>query len=104
MAWIALIVAGFLEVVWAMAMKMSVGFTRLGPSLVNIAGLIASFLLLAYATKELPIGTAYAIWTGIGAVGTVIFGVVLLHETLPPLSFVFLAMIIAGIIGLKWMS
>src|SRR4028119_595692 len=81
MAWVMLLVAGILEVGWAIGMKYSEGFTKPGPSAWTIAAMIASFWLLSRALTELPIGTAYAVWTGIGAVGTAILGIVLLGES-----------------------
>jgi len=101
MAWIEVCIAGLFEVVWAVAMKSSEGFTRLVPSVVTICGLVVSFVFLALATKRLPLGTAYAVWTGIGTVGTVIAGDLLFQESIGPIRFVFLAMIVAGIVGLK---
>lgn len=104
MAWFVLFFAGLFEVVWAMAMKYSQGFTRLIPSLVTVVGMAISVYLLAQASKSLPIGTAYAVWTGIGAVGAVVLGILLLGEprSLPRLFFV--ALIIIGIIGLRFTS
>ena len=104
MAWIYLLTAGGLEFVWATAMKLSEGFTRPGYTAVTIIGLIASFLFLAQATKTLPLGTAYAIWTGIGAVGSVIVGIVLFKEPATALRIFFAAMLVAGILGLKLTS
>ena len=80
MAWIELLIASFFEVLWAISLKYSANFTKLIPSVITVIGLIASFLFLEMATRELPIGTAYAVWTGIGAVGTVVLGIVLFHE------------------------
>ena len=101
MAWLILFVAGLFEIVWAMGLKYSVGFTRLIPSLITIVGMAISVYLLSLAAKSLPIGTAYAVWTGIGAAGAVILGMILLGEprTLPRLFF--LGLILAGIIGLR---
>jgi quaternary ammonium compound-resistance protein SugE len=101
MAWIALVLAGFFEIAWAMALKYSEGFTKPVPSIIFGVTAWISFILLAYAIKTLPIGTAYAVWTGIGAVGIAIIGIVWLGE---PASFVRVAcisLIVAGIIGLK---
>jgi len=100
-AWIFLFVAGLLEVVWAIGLKYSQGFTRTLPSVITVAGMILSFYCLAQALKWLPIGTAYAVWTGIGAVGTIIFGIIFLGEPKDWLRIVFLLMIVIGIIGLK---
>jgi quaternary ammonium compound-resistance protein SugE len=104
MGWIYLIIAGFLEVGWAVGLKYSEGFTKLGASIATVASLILSFVFLMQATKELPIGTSYAVWTGIGAVGTVIMGILLFDESKDVLKFVFLFLIIAGIVGLELTS
>jgi quaternary ammonium compound-resistance protein SugE len=101
MAWVYLFVAGIFEIVWAIGLKYTNGFTRLWPSVVTVAGMIVSFYYLSQATKVLPIGTAYTIWTGIGAAGAVILGIVLFGEPKTLLRFVFLAFVITGIIGLK---
>ena len=101
MAWIYLLIAGIFEVVWAIGLKYSHGFTRLFPSLVTLGGMIISFYLLALATKNLPIGTAYAIWTGIGALGTAIFGIIMFSEPINMYRLFFLSLILVGIIGLK---
>ncbi|MGC4017943.1 MAG: quaternary ammonium compound efflux SMR transporter SugE [Muricomes sp.] len=101
MPWVYLTIAGIFEVVWAIGLKYSHGFTKLIPSIVTIVGMIISFYLLALATKTLPIGTAYAVWTGIGALGTVILGIVFFHEPLTLLRVLFLFMILIGILGLK---
>lgn len=104
MAWVYLIIAGLLEVVWATAMKYAEGFTKPGWSALTIGAMIISFGLLAQAMKTLPLGTAYGIWTGIGAVGSVIVGILLLGEPRDGLRLLFVAMIIGGIIGLKMTS
>lgn len=104
MSWVYLLIAGIFEIVWAIALKYSNGFTRLYPSLVTIVGMIISFYLLAVATKTLPIGTAYAVWTGIGAVGAVIIGILFLGEPRTLSRFLFLGLILVGIIGLKFTS
>ena len=100
-AWMALFVAGLFEVVWVIGMKRSDGFSRPLPTLLTLAAMIVSFALLAHAMKHIPLGTAYAIWVGIGAVGVAIFGVVWLHESSHWLRLVCIALIIAGVIGLK---
>lgn len=100
-AWIFLFIAGLLEVAWAIGLKYSQGFTRLLPSVITVIGMILSFYFLAQALKWLPIGTAYAVWTGIGAVGTIIFGIIFLGEPKDWQRIVFLLMIVIGIIGLK---
>ncbi|MBM7643180.1 DMT family transporter [Streptococcus loxodontisalivarius] len=104
MTWIYLIIAGILEVFWATTMKLSNGFTRLDFSLATLAGMILSFLLLSRALKELPMSLAYPIWTGVGAVGTVIVGAVFLKDQLSPMTYVFLALLLIGIIGIKMTS
>ncbi|MBR0599441.1 quaternary ammonium compound efflux SMR transporter SugE [Sinanaerobacter chloroacetimidivorans] len=101
MKWIFLLVAGGFEVLWAIGLKYSFGFTRLIPSIFTIIGMIASFYFLSLALKNLPIGTAYAIWTGIGTVGTVILGIILFKEPMNMSRVVFISFIIIGIIGLK---
>ena len=102
MAWIILAIAGLLEVTWAIGLKYTHGFTRLAPSVFTIAAMIASFVLLANAMKTLPVGTAYAVWTGIGAVGASITGIILLGESVNPVRIISLCLIIVGIIGLKF--
>ena len=104
MSWIALFAAGLFEIGWAVGLKFTDGFTRLWPSLATAASMAVSLGLLAMALRTLPLGTAYAVWTGIGAVGTVIFGVAVLGETASPARLAFLAMIVAGIAGLKMTS
>ena len=104
MAWITLIIAGLLEVVWAFAMKQSAGFTRLVPSLVTLVTMIASFALLSYAMRTLPLGTAYMIWTGIGAVGAFIAGVVLLGEQVGVMRILAAVLIVAGLALMKLAS
>lgn len=101
MAWIVLVVAGLCEVVWAIGLKYTDGFTRLGPSTWTITAMIVSIVLLAWAMKTLPVGTAYAVWTGIGAVGTVILGIVLFGESASFLRLACVGLIVVGIVGLK---
>lgn len=101
MPWIYLAVAGVLEVVWAYSMKLSAGFSKPVESAVTIVTMIASFTLLAMAMKELPLGTSYAIWTGIGAVGAFIVGIVFLGESANLMRVASAGLILAGIIGLK---
>lgn len=101
MAWIYLIGAGLLEVGWAIGLKQTQGFTRLVPSLLTVAAMAASFWLLALALKALPIGTAYAIWTGIGAVGTALLGIWLLGEPATAGRLAGIALIVAGMVTLK---
>lgn len=102
MAWFYLICAGLLEIVWAIGLKYTEGFTKLWPSTWTIAAMIASMWLLAKAAHVLPIGTAYAVWTGIGAVGTAILGIVLFHESRDWPRLACLAMVLMGIVGLKF--
>ena len=101
MAWILLIVAGLLEVGWAVGLKYTQGFTKLWPSVGTVAAIIASMYLLGVAAKTLPIGTAYAIWVGIGAAGTAILGWALLGEPMPPARAVCLVVLVMSIVGLK---
>ncbi len=101
MTWMILILAGLLEVAWAVGLKYTVGFTRLIPSVLTVLAMVASVGLLGLALRNLPLGTAYAIWTGIGTVGTVIFGIVVLNEPASVARLVCIAMIVAGILGLK---
>lgn len=104
MAWIYLIIAGIFEIVWSMGLKYSHGFTKLVPSLITIGGMVVSFYLLALATKLLPIGTAYAVWTGIGTLGAVLLGIFLFNEPANILRIIFLCLILIGIIGVKFTS
>lgn len=101
MAWLILIVAGMLEVVWAYTMKLSHGFTRLGPSVVTLAAMIASFALLAHAMRTLPLGTAYTIWTGIGAVGAFLVGIIFLNEPTNLLRLLAAVLIVSGLVLMK---
>ncbi|MCC7191687.1 MAG: multidrug efflux SMR transporter [Phycisphaeraceae bacterium] len=101
MPWLILILAGLLEIVWAVGLKASQGFTRLWPSVWTIVGFAASFALLARAMKSLPLGTAYTVWTGIGAVGSVIAGVFLFNEGVTWPRMVCIIFILGGIVGLK---
>ncbi len=101
MAWIILFIAGLFEIGWAIGLKYSAGFTRLWPSVGTVAAMLASVVLLGLAMKTLPVGTAYAVWTGIGAVGTVALGIVLFEEPATVLRLVSVFLIIAGMVGLK---
>lgn len=101
MAWLILAVAGVFEVVWAMGLKYSHGFTKLGPSVFTLIAMAISIYLLAIATKTLPIGTAYAVWTGIGAIGAVIMGIILFRDPTTWQRLLFVGLILSGIIGLK---
>ncbi|MBL0178985.1 MAG: quaternary ammonium compound efflux SMR transporter SugE [Gemmatimonadetes bacterium] len=104
MAWVALFVAGLLEIGWAVGLKYTEGFTRLWPTVGTAAALAASMGLLAFAMRTLPLGTAYAVWTGIGTVGTAILGIALFREPATALRITCIAMIVAGIVGLKLAS
>ena len=101
MSWFILLLAGLFEVGWAIGLKYSEGFTRLWPTLGTVAAMAVSLSLLGIAMKSLPVGTAYAVWVGVGAVGTAILGIVLLGEPANAGRMISLALIIAGIIGLK---
>lgn len=101
MAWISLFIAGIFEVVWATAMKQSDGFTRLGMSAITVVAMIVSFGLLAYAMRTLPLGTAYTIWTGIGAVGTFVVGLAFLGEPATPMRIAAAALIVAGLVLMR---
>ena len=104
MAWIILVVAGLFEVAWSFALKLSQGFTQPAASVATIVLMLASFLLLAYAMKSLPLGTAYAVWTGVGAVGAALVGIVFLGEAASAQRLFFIALIVVGIVGLKFSS
>ena len=101
MAWLYLFVAGLFEVGWAIGLKYTEGFTRLVPSLLTIAAMILSLALLGLALKTLPVGTAYAVWTGIGAVGTAAFGIYLFGDPATAARLASIGLIVAGIVGLK---
>ncbi|MBR2691712.1 MAG: multidrug efflux SMR transporter [Aquamicrobium sp.] len=104
MAWVYLIVAGLLEVVWAFSMKKSEGFTLLTPTIITIVMMIASFGLLSVAMKTLPLGTAYTIWTGIGAVGAFAVGVMVLGEAMTPMRVLAAVLIVSGLVLMKLSS
>ena len=101
MPWIYLIFAGLLEIVWAFFMKKSAGFTLIVPSTITVVTMIASFILLSVAMRSLPLGTAYPIWTGIGAVGAFVVGIIVLGEAVTPMRLVAALLIVAGIILMK---
>ncbi len=101
MAWIILLLAGLLEVGWAVGLKYTEGFTRPLPAVLTVAAMVASMGLLGLAVRTLPIGTAYAVWTGIGTVGTAIFGIAVFGESTSPGRIICLALIVGGILGLK---
>ncbi|HEY7544386.1 MAG TPA: quaternary ammonium compound efflux SMR transporter SugE [Blastocatellia bacterium] len=104
MAWVYLVIAGIFEMVWAVGLKHTEGFTRLVPSAATIAAMALSFVFLSQALKSLPVGTAYAIWTGIGAAGTAVLGILLFGESRDVLRILCLSLIVIGIIGLKLTS
>ena len=101
MAWLLLVVAGLMEVGWAIGLKYTEGFTRLWPSVFTLAAMVASVVLLGVAMKTLPVGTSYAVWVGVGAVGTAILGIVLFGEPASAGRIASLGLIVAGIVGLK---
>ena len=104
MQWIYLLIAGFFEVAWAVGLKLSNGFTNAAISIFTIFGMVASFYFLALALKSIPLGTAYAVWTGIGTVGTVILGILLFKEPVTIMRIVCIMLIVSGITGLKLIS
>lgn len=103
-SWILLLIAGLLEVVWAIGLKYTEGFSKLVPSVITITAMIISVWLLALALKGIPVGTGYAVWTGIGAVGTAILGIVLFNEAATIARLACIGLIVAGIFGLKFFS
>jgi quaternary ammonium compound-resistance protein SugE len=104
MAWINLFIAGIFEIGWAVGLKYTNGFTKLWPSVITVTGMVLSFFFLSAAVKSIPIGTAYAIWTGIGAVGTAILGIILFGESKEFIRIFFIFLIVIGIVGLKIFS
>ena len=104
MAWLSVFIAGLFEITWAIGMKYSDGFSRLWPSVITVSGMLISFFLLSYAMKTLPAGTSYAVWTGIGTVGTAILGMLLFGESREALRLFCIGLIIAGILGLQLME
>jgi quaternary ammonium compound-resistance protein SugE len=104
MAWLYLLIAGLFEVAWAIGLKYTDGFTRLFPSIWTVGSMAVSFLFLSLALKTLPVGTAYAVWTGIGAVGVAILGIILFSEPAHAARLGSIALIVAGIVGLKLVS
>ncbi|TNE42482.1 MAG: multidrug efflux SMR transporter [Sphingomonadales bacterium] len=101
MAWVALVIAGLFEIIWAAAMKQSEGFTRLGPTAIMAGGMAVSFVLLSWSMRSLPLGTAYAVWTGIGAAGAFIIGILFFGEAASPLRLLAALMIVGGLILMK---
>lgn len=104
MSWVILIVAGLFEIIWAIGLKYTDGFTRFWPSVGTSAAMLVSVLLLGIAMKDLPVGTAYAVWTGVGAIGTALLGIYLFGDSASAARLVCLAMIAGGIVGLKIVS
>ncbi len=104
MAWVILVLAGLFEIGWAVGLKYTDGFTRLWPTVGTVASMIISLGLLGLALKTLPLGTAYAVWTGVGTVGTALLGIVLLGESAAVMRLVCIGLIVAGIVGLKLVS
>lgn len=104
LAWFYLLLAGLAEIGWAVGLKYTEGFTRPLPTVLTVVGMIVSFYLLALAMRSIPLGTAYAAWTGIGAVGTVILGMILFGESRDLARIGCIALIVGGVVGLKWLS
>lgn len=104
MHWILLFIAGLFEISWAIGLKFSHGFTQLIPSILTVICMVLSFYFLALALKSLPLGTAYAVWTGIGTIGTVLFGIILFKEPATAMRLVCIALIVSGITGLKLLT
>lgn len=104
MSWVILLVAGLFEIAWAIGLKYTQGFTRLWPSVGTAAAMVASVFLLGVAMRDLPVGTAYAVWTGVGAVGTAILGIYLFGDSASAARLACLGLIVAGIVGLKVFS
>ena len=104
MAWVMLIIAGLLEMCWAVGLKYTEGFTKPLPSVLTVLAIIASMVLLSLAARSLPIGTAYAVWVGIGALGAAVLGMILFHEPVTAARVFFLALLLISIIGLKFTS
>ena len=104
MAWVVLIVAGLFEIGWAIGLKYTEGFTRLVPTLATAAAMVVSLGLLGIALKTLPVGTAYAVWTGVGSVGTALLGILLFGESTSALRLACIGLIVAGIVGLKFVT
>ena len=104
MAWVYLTAAGLLEIIWAIGLKYTEGFTKLGPTALTVAAMTASVVLLGIALRDLPVGTGYAIWTGIGTVGTAVLGIMIFQEPATALRLASIGLIIAGIVGLKLVS
>lgn len=104
MAWVYLVVAGLFEITWAIGLKYADGFTRLVPSAITVFGMILSVVLLGLALRELPVGTGYAVWTGIGTVGAAVLGMILFQEPATAVRLGSIALIVVGIVGLKFFA
>lgn len=104
MAWVILLVAGLFEVTWAIGLKYTEGFSRLWPSVFTLVAMVISVVLLSLALRSIPVGTGYAVWTGIGAVGTALLGILLFKEPATAARLVCIGLIVAGIVGLKYFS
>ena len=104
MSWVYLVIAGLFEVGWAIGLKYTEGFTRIVPSVLTVGMMVISVLLLGLALRELPVGTGYAVWTGIGTVGTAILGMVLFNDPATALRIACIGLIVAGIVGLKFLA
>ncbi|MDF2388781.1 quaternary ammonium compound efflux SMR transporter SugE, partial [Nostoc ellipsosporum NOK] len=102
MAWVYLVIAGLLEIAWAIGLKYTQGFTKLVPSIITIVCVILSFALLSISLRTLPVGTAYAVWTGIGAIGTAVLGIVLFREPATLGRMICISLIVAGVVGLRF--
>jgi quaternary ammonium compound-resistance protein SugE len=102
MSWFILFIAGLFEIAWAIGLKYSSGFTKLWPTVFTLIAMVTSMGMLSYSVKTLPVGTAYAVWTGIGAVGTAILGIVLFNESKDFMRLFFIFLIVSGIIGLRF--
>lgn len=102
MSWLLLAVAGVFEIAWAVGLKYTDGFTRPVPTALTVGALAASMVLLALAVRDLPVGTAYAVWTGIGAAGTAVMGIWLFDESRDPVRLICLGLVVAGVLGLKF--
>ena len=101
MHWLFLFIAGLFEIMWAIGLVYAQGFTKLMPSVFTVVNMIASFYFLSLALRHLPLGTSYAIWTGIGTVGTVILGIILFHESIDLFRLICIGFIVTGVLGLK---
>lgn len=104
MAWVYLVIAGLLEIAWAISLKYTQGFTKLGPSIITVAFMVLSFSLLSISLRTLPVGTAYAVWTGIGVIGTAVLGIVLFREPASFARMICIGLIVVGVVGLRFVS